>query len=127
MSSVLSMQHNINHFVILDMPNWLRIYQLRPSINDSGPLHNINKIYPLHRNVADNSNCLPHVMITVICSPGVMEAEYESSFRCESCENDADCWVNYRNCDAFVRDVTERMDVRNWVRFVSGEIKSIDT
>ncbi|XP_061388706.1 cilia- and flagella-associated protein 61-like [Musca vetustissima] len=79
------------------------------------------------KNISDNCNCLPHVRITVICDPGVMEAEYENSFRCSSCENDADCWVNYRNCDAFVRDVTERMDLRNWVRFVSGKVKAIDT
>ncbi|XP_011293922.1 cilia- and flagella-associated protein 61-like isoform X1 [Musca domestica] len=79
------------------------------------------------RNISDNCNCLPHVRITVICSPGVMEAEYENAFRCDSCENDEDCWVNYRNCDAFVRDVTERMDLRNWVRFVSGNVKAVDT
>ncbi|XP_013110105.2 cilia- and flagella-associated protein 61-like [Stomoxys calcitrans] len=78
-------------------------------------------------NVQSINNCLPHIMISVICNPGVMEAEYESSFKCESCKNHADCWVNYRNCDAFVRDVTERMDVRTWVKFVSGKVKAIDT
>ncbi|XP_073848569.1 cilia- and flagella-associated protein 61-like [Musca autumnalis] len=79
------------------------------------------------QNISDNSNCLPHARITIICNPGVMEAEYESSFRCDTCENDEDCWANYRNCDAFVRDVTERMDIRNWIRFVSGKVKAIDT
>ncbi|XP_075169795.1 cilia- and flagella-associated protein 61-like isoform X2 [Haematobia irritans] len=77
-------------------------------------------------NIPTTHNCLPMVNITVICNPGIMEAEYENSFRCEICENDDDCWVNYRNCDAFVRDVTERMDVRIWIRFITGYVKSID-
>ncbi|KAI8127370.1 Cilia- and flagella-associated protein 61 [Lucilia cuprina] len=72
--------------------------------------------------------CLSQLNITVICSPGVMEAEHEHGFKCETCckESGDICWTDFKNSDAFIRDVSERMDTRTWVRFISGRVKSID-
>lgn len=56
-----------------------------------------------------------------------MEAEYEHSFRCETCKMQEDCWVNFQNSDDFIKDVRDRMDVRSWIRFVSGNVKAIHT
>ncbi|XP_065369067.1 cilia- and flagella-associated protein 61-like [Calliphora vicina] len=83
----------------------------------------------LSKNSQATTNCLPQLNITVICSPGIMEADHEHAFKCKTCSKDRaeTCWVNFKNSDAFIRDVCERMDVRTWIRFVSGKIKTINT
>ncbi|XP_037715986.1 cilia- and flagella-associated protein 61 isoform X2 [Drosophila subpulchrella] len=70
-------------------------------------------------------NCLPMVDITVIVGHGVMESAYDSEFSCSYCANGRNCYVDTGNLNPFVRDVMQRMDVRHWVRFVPGVLKSI--
>ncbi|XP_017077843.1 cilia- and flagella-associated protein 61 [Drosophila eugracilis] len=70
-------------------------------------------------------NCLPMVDITVLASPGVVEAAYDCEFSCSSCMNGRDCYIDTGNVNPFVRDTMHRMDVRHWVRFVPGVLKKI--
>ncbi|KAM7343044.1 cilia- and flagella-associated protein 61-like [Cochliomyia hominivorax] len=74
-------------------------------------------------------NCSPQLNITVICGPGIMEADYENAFKCKTCskENSKNCWIDFYNSDDFITDVCERMDLRAWIKFVNGKIAAIDT
>lgn len=70
-------------------------------------------------------NCLPMVDITVLVGHGIIESAYDCDFSCNFCANARNCYVDTGNVNPFVRDTMQRMDVRHWVRFVSGEVKSI--
>jgi len=65
------------------------------------------------------------VDITVIVGHGVMESAYDYEFSCSYCANGRNCYVDTGNLNPFVRDVMQRMDVRHWVRFVPGVLKTI--
>uniref|UniRef100_A0A1A9X2Z5 DUF4821 domain-containing protein n=1 Tax=Glossina brevipalpis TaxID=37001 RepID=A0A1A9X2Z5_9MUSC len=71
------------------------------------------------------NNFLPSLNITVIANPGVVEAEYDFKFKCEYCQNQNDCYINFNNGDAFIRDVSDRLDARLWVRFLGGVVEDI--
>lgn len=72
------------------------------------------------------NNYLPSLNITVIANAGVVEAEYDYKFKCEFCENQDNCYINFNNADAFVRDVSDRLDTRLWVRFFGGTVSDIN-
>lgn len=71
-------------------------------------------------------NCLPMVDLTVVVPQGVTEAAYDCEFRCAYCGDGRNCYVNTGNDHPYVRDSTQRMDLRHWVRFVPGTVKKID-
>ncbi|XP_017054350.1 cilia- and flagella-associated protein 61-like [Drosophila ficusphila] len=71
-------------------------------------------------------NCLPMVDITVLVPHGLVEAAYDSEFACGFCGTGRNCFVHIGNLNPFVRNVQHRMDVRHWVRFVPGTLKSIN-
>ncbi|XP_017004328.3 cilia- and flagella-associated protein 61 isoform X1 [Drosophila takahashii] len=71
-------------------------------------------------------NCLPMVDVTVVVGHGVLESAYDCEFSCSYCANGRNCYVDTGNVNPFVRDVMQRMDVRHWVRFVPGTLKSIN-
>ncbi|XP_039228428.1 cilia- and flagella-associated protein 61 isoform X1 [Drosophila yakuba] len=70
-------------------------------------------------------NCLPMVDITVLVGHGIVESAYDCDFSCNYCADGRNCYVDTGNVNPFVRDTMQRMDVRHWVRFVSGTMKSI--
>ncbi|XP_037895350.1 cilia- and flagella-associated protein 61-like [Glossina fuscipes] len=72
------------------------------------------------------NNYLPSLNITVIANAGVVEAEYDFKFQCEFCENQDNCYINFNSADAFVRDVSDRLDTRLWVRFFGGTVSDIN-
>ncbi|KAH8233343.1 hypothetical protein KR026_007225, partial [Drosophila bipectinata] len=71
-------------------------------------------------------NCIPSVDITVVVPHGVLEAAYDCDFNCKYCGGHRYCYVNTGNLNPFVRDSMQRMDLRQWVRFVPGNIQRID-
>ncbi|KAI8037540.1 cilia- and flagella-associated protein 61 [Drosophila gunungcola] len=72
-------------------------------------------------------NCLPMVDISVLVPYGIVESAYDCEFLCSYCGEDGrNCYINTGNQNPFVKDVTHRMDVRHWVRFVPGTLKRIN-
>ncbi|KAH8308894.1 hypothetical protein KR059_002754 [Drosophila kikkawai] len=71
-------------------------------------------------------NCLPKMDLTIVVPQGVVEAAYDCEFRCAYCHNGRNCYVNTGNDHPYVRDTTQRLDIRHWVRFVPGTLKKID-
>ncbi|KAH8389745.1 hypothetical protein KR200_000872 [Drosophila serrata] len=71
-------------------------------------------------------NCLPLMDLTIVVPQGVVEAAYDCDFRCEYCGDGRNCYVNTGNDHPYVRDSTQRMDMRHWVRFVPGTLKKIN-
>ncbi|XP_016977075.1 cilia- and flagella-associated protein 61 [Drosophila rhopaloa] len=71
-------------------------------------------------------NCLPMVDITVLVPHGVVESAYDCEFMCSYCGDGRNCYINTGNQNSFVRDTTQRMDVRHWVRFVPAKLKRIN-
>lgn len=57
---------------------------------------------------------------------GVVEAAYDCDFTCRYCSGHRFCYVNTGNLNPFVRDSMQRMDLRQWVRFVPGTLQRID-
>ncbi|KAH8402349.1 hypothetical protein KR009_011514 [Drosophila setifemur] len=74
----------------------------------------------------ENFTCLGWVQVTVICRPGVVEAEYDNMFQCPYCANTRKCYISYKNSSCFVRDCCARMDLRFWVHFVAGTEMAIN-
>lgn len=70
--------------------------------------------------------CVPQLNVTVIAPPGVVEAEQEHFFKCEFCINQAECYVNSLNQNAFICDVSHRMDLSKYVKFINANVQSID-
>ncbi|KAH8284808.1 hypothetical protein KR054_001225 [Drosophila jambulina] len=71
-------------------------------------------------------NCLPLIDLTIVVPQGVVEAAYDCEFRCAYCGDGRNCYVNTGNDHPYVRDSTQRMDMRHWVRFIPGTLKRID-
>ncbi|KAH8234420.1 hypothetical protein KR038_009520 [Drosophila bunnanda] len=71
-------------------------------------------------------NCLPMMDLTIVVPQGVVEAAYDRDFRCDYCGDGRNCYVNTGNDHPYVRDSTQRLDMRHWVRFVPGTVKKID-
>uniref|UniRef100_A0A1A9V8M9 DUF4821 domain-containing protein n=1 Tax=Glossina austeni TaxID=7395 RepID=A0A1A9V8M9_GLOAU len=80
---------------------------------------------PAGKHMSTN-NYLPSLNVTVIANAGVVEAEYDFKFQCEFCENQENCYINFNSADAFVRDVSDRLDTRLWVRFCGGTVSDIN-
>lgn len=70
--------------------------------------------------------CVPRLNITVISPPGIVEADQDMDFVCEYCNDQNLCYVNWLNSDEFIRDIDHRMDLTKWVKFVNGNVKSIN-
>ncbi|XP_044317967.1 uncharacterized protein LOC108043048 isoform X2 [Drosophila rhopaloa] len=73
-----------------------------------------------HKN-SDNFTCLSWLQVTVICRAGVVEADYDSLFKCPYCTSTLGCYLSYQNESCFVRDCCVRLDFRYWVHFVPGK------
>lgn len=71
------------------------------------------------------SNCLPLLDITVIVGHGEVEAEYDQTVQCEYCVTPNECYLHSANTCPFVMDTTQRLDMRNYINFVPGEVESI--
>ncbi|EDW02630.1 GH19779 [Drosophila grimshawi] len=78
-----------------------------------------------YKNVSVN-NCLPLVDITVIVNYGEIEAEYDPNVTCLYCTSNNECYLNSAHSCPFVMDTTKRLDMRNWINFVAGNVESID-
>ncbi|XP_064543772.1 cilia- and flagella-associated protein 61 [Drosophila montana] len=72
------------------------------------------------------NNCLPIVDITVIVKNGEIEAEYDPNVACQYCYRKEECYLSNKNSSPFVMDTTQRLDMRNWINFVSGKVTYID-
>ncbi|KRF79984.1 cilia- and flagella-associated protein 61 isoform X2 [Drosophila virilis] len=72
------------------------------------------------------NNCLPVVEITVIVDHGEIEAEYDPNVACQYCGRKEDCYLSNKNSCPFVMDTTQRLDMRNWINFVSGKVTYIN-
>ncbi|KAH8234415.1 hypothetical protein KR038_009519, partial [Drosophila bunnanda] len=75
---------------------------------------------------ASNYTCLSWPEVTVICNPGIMEAEYDSLFECPYCTCNRRCYISYQNVPCYIRDCIWRMDMRYWVHFVPGKVQFIN-
>ncbi|KAH8389744.1 hypothetical protein KR200_000871 [Drosophila serrata] len=75
---------------------------------------------------ASNYTCLSWPEVTVICNPGVMEAEYDNLFECPYCSDKRRCYLSFQNVPCYIRDCCWRMDMRYWVHFVPGKVQFID-
>ncbi|XP_050743585.1 cilia- and flagella-associated protein 61 isoform X2 [Drosophila biarmipes] len=78
-----------------------------------------------HKN-SENYTCLSRLQVTVICRPGIVEADYDSLFKCPYCTSTLGCYLSYQNESCFVRDCCLRMDLRHWVHFVPGKVQQIN-
>ncbi|EDV37603.1 uncharacterized protein Dana_GF13533 [Drosophila ananassae] len=78
------------------------------------------------QNNRSNFTCLSWVQVTVICSPGIVEAEYDSLFQCPYCSNTRKCYLSFNNHSCYIRDCCVRMDLRFWVHFVPGVVEFIE-
>lgn len=70
--------------------------------------------------------CLPHIMVTVITDPGVMEAEFDYNFVCNQCGKSEECYLHSSNACSYIRDTIERIDLKSWIHCVNGKIARID-
>lgn len=71
-------------------------------------------------------NCLPWLDVTVILKYGEIEAEYNHDKICIYCSKDDNCYLDSDHCCPFVMDATKRIDLRKWVHFVPGVVKTIN-
>ncbi|KMY95857.1 cilia- and flagella-associated protein 61 isoform X2 [Drosophila simulans] len=78
-----------------------------------------------HKN-SENFTCLTRLQVTVICRAGIVEADYDSLFKCPYCTNSQGCYLSYRNESCYVRDCCTRIDLRSWVHFVPGKVEKVD-
>ncbi|XP_017054423.1 cilia- and flagella-associated protein 61 isoform X2 [Drosophila ficusphila] len=78
-----------------------------------------------HKN-SDNFTCLSWFQVTVICRAGVVEADYDSLFKCPYCTNTLGCYLSYQNDSCFIRDCCVRLDLRYWVHFVPGRVQFVN-
>ncbi|KAM8711239.1 hypothetical protein ACLKA7_000387 [Drosophila subpalustris] len=78
-----------------------------------------------HEN-SETYTCLSRLQVTVIETPGKVEAEYECTFLCPDCQQSKNCFMYYENTSCYVRDVVARMDLRYWVHFVAGHVNYIN-
>ncbi|KAH8327104.1 hypothetical protein KR074_002746, partial [Drosophila pseudoananassae] len=78
------------------------------------------------QNNRGNYTCLSLVQVTVISSPGIVEAEYDSLFQCPYCYNIRKCYLSFNNRSCYIRDCCVRMDLRFWVHFVPGTVEFIE-
>ncbi|KAH8253481.1 hypothetical protein KR032_005678, partial [Drosophila birchii] len=74
-----------------------------------------------------NYTCLSWPEVTVICSPGVVEAEYDDLFQCPYCGDNRSCYMSYQNVSCYIRDCCLRMDMRYWVHFVPGKVQFVNS
>ncbi|KAH8284805.1 hypothetical protein KR054_001226, partial [Drosophila jambulina] len=75
---------------------------------------------------ANNYTCLSWPEVTVVCNPGVLEAEYDNQFLCPYCSDYRGCYLSYQSVPCYIRDCCIRMDLRYWVQFVPGRVQYID-
>ncbi|XP_017024545.1 cilia- and flagella-associated protein 61 isoform X1 [Drosophila kikkawai] len=75
---------------------------------------------------ANNYTCLSWPEVTVICNPGVVEAEYDDLFVCPYCAYSRDCYLSYQNVPCYIRDCCARMDMRYWVNFIPGRVQLVN-
>ncbi|XP_032572075.1 cilia- and flagella-associated protein 61 [Drosophila sechellia] len=78
-----------------------------------------------HKN-SENFTCLTRLQVTVICRAGIVEADYDSLFKCPYCTNSQGCYLSYPNESCYVRDCCMRIDLRSWVHFVPGKVEKVD-
>ncbi|XP_052841054.1 cilia- and flagella-associated protein 61 isoform X2 [Drosophila gunungcola] len=78
-----------------------------------------------HKN-SENFTCLSWLQVTVICRAGVVEADYDSLFKCPYCTSPLGCYLSYQNESCFIRDCCVRLDLRYWVHFVPGKVELIN-
>lgn len=71
------------------------------------------------------ANCLPLLDVTVIVKHGEIESEFDRNQICQICTSEP-CYLDMDHCCPFVMDATKRLDLRNWVNFVPGEVKLIN-
>lgn len=71
------------------------------------------------------ANCLPHLDVTVIVNHGEVESEFDRNTICQYCSIEQ-CYLDTDHNCPFVMDATKRLDLRNWVNFVPGEVKFIN-
>ncbi|KAH8305921.1 hypothetical protein KR018_004134 [Drosophila ironensis] len=74
----------------------------------------------------DSYTCLTRVQVTLICEPGIVEAEYDNLFQCPYCSQSRKCYLSYSNRSCFIRDCCYRMDLRHWVHFIPGKVQAIN-
>ncbi|EDW56825.1 GM15944 [Drosophila sechellia] len=79
-----------------------------------------------HKN-SENFTCLTRLQVTVICRAGIVEADYDSLFKCPYCTNSQGCYLSYPNESCYVRDCCMRIDLRSWVHFVPGKVEKVDS
>ncbi|XP_037941013.1 cilia- and flagella-associated protein 61-like [Teleopsis dalmanni] len=73
---------------------------------------------------SQDMNCVPNFDITVITKPGIVEAEYDADFICRVCKKN--CWIQFHNSNAYINDCVKRLDLQQWITFVSGDLRKID-
>ncbi|XP_017077747.1 cilia- and flagella-associated protein 61 isoform X2 [Drosophila eugracilis] len=74
----------------------------------------------------ENFTCLSRLQVTVICRGGIVEAEYDSLFKCPYCTSNIGCYLSSQNDSCYIQDCCVRLDLRYWVHFVPGKVKLVN-